>query len=273
MRFLLHPRVRTILKDGKRSEKVVKIGSFTPVSPNDSTHVKAWGQQCSHQCGCVVRFEAKIDPSTQLIVESTYIAKSIIATLNKGGLEPLYTTRSQRPMFKECSCKTIHQLAKQVTEFLPKQRLDRVQNMTEFTMTRSSIAFRHAVLAENKLPRTDTHCFDLLEEAFTAMIKGHMVKSRRNRESFRKSLSRSISQQKQYDDATGETFGSEHGDGSDGRRLSLSSPRTMSALRMFDINIETWELDQQQDAPPSTLRFFDSWVSYVDELYLREQSA
>lgn len=272
MRFLLNPVRRSGIaarKDGKIRQSDVARMPQAVSSSSDTAYVKSWGQQCSPNCGCVVRFETKVDPSSQTIVESTYHAKTVIAVSRNGTLEPALTTRTHKPMLKECKCKTVHALAKEITTFLPTQKLERIRNMTEFSSSRSSPAFRHAVLADNKLPRTDTHCFDVLEEAFTAMVKGAMPKQRKNDASFQKML-------------VAELVSNPSGDGSRlersnfSRRLSLSSPRTMSALTMFDINAEYWEQEQQQyehdtQSQPSIQRY--DWVSYVDELYQHQQSA
>ena len=290
MRFLLDPIIRSarsLNRDGKAKAGCVKVknniadgvsASATKImSANDNPHVKMWGQQCSPNCGCVVRFESKIDPSTQMITEVSYVAKSVIAAPKGGRLQPVLTTRRNRPMFKECGCKTIHRLAKEITEFLPNQRLDRVRNMTEFTSSRSSPAFRHAVLTENRLPKTDIQCFDLLEEAFTAMIKGHMPKPRRKSEHFYKSLSRVFAKHHAGENVEDFAERGHHEYGSDRTRLSLSSPRAMSTLSMFDINAEAWEYEQQSNRhyfsrPKKSSPSFD-WVTYVDEQYQKEESA
>jgi NifU-like protein involved in Fe-S cluster formation len=290
MRFLLHPigrSARSLNRDGKGKAGSVKVknniangvsASATKIMSADvNPHVKTWGQQCSPNCGCVVRFESKIDPSTQTITEASYVAKSVIAAPKGGRLEPLLTTRSNRPMFKECGCTTIHRLAQEITDFLPNQKFHRVRNMTEFTSARSSPAFRHAVLTENRLPKTDIQCFDLLEEAFTAMIKGHMPKPRRNSEHFYKSLSKAFAKHHAGEDAEDFAERGRHEYGSDRTRLSLSSPRAMSTLSMFDINAEAWEYEQQSNRqyanrPKKSSPSFD-WVTYVDEQYQKEESA
>lgn len=300
MRFLLHPPGLRLTASSLRqvSEKVEVMGSSktaidnrkpqqydvssTPADHDTGNHVRTWGQQCAPYCGCVVRFESKIDGARN-IVESSYQAKTVVATSNgHGRLEPMYTSRNGRPMFKECSCKTIHHLAKEVTRFLPGKSVDKIRNMTDFSTPRSSPAFRHSVLAANGLPRTDTHCFDLLEEAFTAMIKGHMVKPRTKSETFDKSLIRALFEElpannRSEHDGLG-TRQNSGTYGSDRSKLSLSSPRSMSALRMLDINAEAWEYEQhlnQINSPeparqPSPTH---DWVSYVDELHRLEESA
>jgi NifU-like protein involved in Fe-S cluster formation len=280
MRFLLNPvrrSARAARKDCKTHQNDDKTLLSRRVSLSDTVYVKSWGQQCSPNCGCVIRFESKVDPSTQTIVESSYHAKSVIAVPRNGRLEPVYTTRTHKPMLKECKCKTLHTLAKDITSFLPNKKIDRVRNMTEFSSTRSSPAFRHAVLAGNQLPRTDTHCFDVLEEAFTAMIKGAMPKQRNNKDSFQKML---IAELVMNPSADGSQFGTDNSPrqeiGIDRTRLSLSSPRTMSTLRMFDINADYWDPEHQQydddNHSQLSMKTFD-WISYVDELYQNEKSA
>jgi hypothetical protein len=290
MRFLLHPisrSARRLKRDGKAKAGSVKVknniadgvsASATKIMSADvNPHVKRWGQQCSPNCGCVVRFESKVDPSTRTITEASYVAKSVIAAPRGGRLEPVLTTRSNRPMFKECECKTIHCLAKEITDFLPNQKIDRVRHMTDFTSARSSPAFRHAVLTENRLPKTDIQCFDLLEEAFTAMIKGHMPKPRRNSESFYVSVCKAFAKHHAGEDVEDFAERGRREYGCNRTRLSLSSPRAMSTLSMFDINAEAWEYEQQSsrhyaDRPKKSSPSFD-WVTYVDEQYQKEESA
>eukprot|EP00980_Cylindrotheca_fusiformis_P005011 scaffold1062_cov130-Cylindrotheca_fusiformis.AAC.17 len=279
MRFLLNPSLpgsaRSIVKKNgdkrKRYEQTVVMSNN--VSTNDPTqHVKSWGQQCSPTCGCVIRFETQIDPTTQTITGSQYHAKSVVARASKDGkrLEPVLTTRNQKPMFRECNCSTLHTLAQEISSYLPDKKLDRVRNLSQFTFTRSSTAFRHAVLVEKELPRKDTHCFDVVEEAFTAMIKGKIVAQRRNKKDFQHTLISEMRKLYQSDGAAEI--------GSDTVRLSLSSPRSMSTLKMFDINSEFWEneYDQHlQDGKDTTdvARKRLDWISYVDEMYENEESA
>lgn len=270
MRFLLNPVKRTpraARKECKVNPNNTRKEISPSVSQNDASYLNSWGQQCSPNCGCVVRFETKVDPATQTIVDSSYHAKSIITVPRNGRLEPVLTTRTQKPMLKECKCKTVHTLAKEITSYLPDKNLDRIRNGTEFTFTRSSPAFRHAVLAGNKLPRTDTHCFDVLEEAFTAMVKGVMPKQRRNNKSFEKLLIGEFAL-----NAKDEDFDSSRKEfGMDRTRLSLSSPRTMSTLSMFDINADYWDHENALYDDDDGGNFHQSnhdydWVSYVDEL-------
>lgn len=280
MRFLLNPNLprsaRGIARKNadkrKRFEQKVDVVSQNVSSNDGAPHLRSWGQQCSPTCGCVVRFEATIDPSTQTIIDSHYHARSVVATPSKDGnrLEPVLTTRTQKPMFGDCNCSTVHTLAKEITSFLPNRKIDQVRNLSEFTFTRSSTAFRHAVLVENELSRNDTHCFDVVEEAFTAMIKGNMLKQRRNKRNFQHTLVTEM--RKVHESDRSEEIGL------DQIRLSLSSPRSMSTLRMFDINNEFWEneydqnLNDPDDSSDVAMKKFD-WISYVDEMYENEESA
>ena len=155
--------------------------------------------------------------------------------------------------------------------------------MTDFSTPRSSTAFRHAVLAENGLPRTDTHCFDLLEEAFTSMIKGHMVKPRTVSETYNKTLMRALSREVPGDDPLEHDLARtrHYNDGkygSDKAKLSLSSPRSISALRMLDINAEAWEYEQHLNQTSASDHIHQTpltndWLSFVDEQYRQDESA
>jgi NifU-like protein involved in Fe-S cluster formation len=255
---------------------------------------RSWGQQYSPDCGCVVRFETMVDPRTQRIFEAKYHSKALITTIDKdngGRLAPVYTTRTRQPMFQKCKCDTVHALSKLVTSYLPNKRMDQIRGMNEFTFTRSSLAFRHAVLAENNLPRHHTHCFDVVEDAFTGVVN-NTIPARRIvdanyqimlRAEYREEpvVVRSINRGRVEDGSTNkqekEYFHPRSpvaSLGADRNRLSMSSPRTMTTLRMFDINAEYWDEEEhaRESAKQSSQYRFD-WVSYVDEQYESKKSA
>ena len=285
MRFLLNPVLKTSKTmvrrhaDGKAvSKHVIDVSKVSSDSNQAPSYTKFWGQQCSHNCGCVVRFEATVNPSTQEIVNATYHAKSIVATKTADGrLEPVRTNRTNKPMMKECKCKTIHTLAKEITTFVSNKNLDSVRNMSEFASTRSSPAFRHAVLVGNQLPRTDIHCFDVLEEAFTAMIKGFLPSQRRTMRSYDKVLAHEFSWKAQAEEQENDVSSLQRRHtGMDQTHLSMSVPRSVSTLSMFDINAEYWEQEEhqkmEQEAKQRKTRSLD-WLSFVDEQYRNEKSA
>merc|ERR1719253_1130862 len=129
--------------------------------------------------------------------------------LNGGTLQPILTnhSKSPRPMLQKCACNTLHKLASSISKNISHCSLEEVRNMTEFKGIRSSEAFRHAALHNNNLSTTDTHCFDVVEEAFTAMIRGNMLSVRRKEniefisEYFKKSKILEYNQQKsEWDD-------------------------------------------------------------------------
>lgn len=289
MRFLLTPTRRSVTRIARtKGEKRPRSESLLPdhanaVSINNKDDkvlkMNSWGQQCSPSCGCVLRFESNVDPSTNTVVGSSYSAKAVVATKSKDGyLKPVLTTRNSKPMFKECECKTLHTLAKEVVTFLPKKRLDQLKNMTEFSFTRSSPAFRHTVLVENNLPREDTHCFDIVEEAFTAMLKGNMPKQRRNTKSFHQLLVNEFVLN-QPENNNEQSFDKKDL-GIDRTRLSLSfsSSRSLSSLRMLDVNDDFWDNDAQHHydgdyEDTAQQKETLDWVSYVDEKYQSEESA
>lgn len=187
MRFLLLSHSGGVFKSSitkqKEPNKLIK-----KITPSSSQDLKAWGQQCSPQCGCVIRFETTIDHSSQKILSSSVHTISILKDSNN---KPVMTSRN-RPMFQNCNCNTLNQLGKQVAEYLPNKKLQDIRNMTEFEGVRSSMAFRHAVLRtldlsekkkqikETSLKKIDSsavpreNCYDVMEEAFLAMVRGHM---------------------------------------------------------------------------------------------------
>jgi hypothetical protein len=263
MRFLLNP-VRTTAKSitkgstcraGIQASTKENSGKFS--SSNTSSNInKTWGQQCSPACGCVVRFEATVDPNSKTIIDSTYYAKSVISIKKEGKLEPLYTNRTRQPMFKECDCKTLHDLAQKVSAYLPAKKIDRIRNLTEFSKNRSSPAFRHAVLADHGHSRNDTHCFDVLEEAFTAMVRGDMPKRRENNASFRKQL---------ITDIVGNPPSDSPQQGP--KPVAMSSASALSALELIGVGREPGEDDKSQlwtSSEDPVAQGFD-WITYVDE--------
>lgn len=282
MRFLLHPVVRTtkaLRMEARSTRKALTATRQThpinSVSPkmssseiDSSSYSKAWGQQCSPECGCVVRFEVTVDTSSELIVNATYHAKSIISVEKDGQLQPLLTTRTNKPMMKDCKCKTIHTLAKEVTTFVSWKKMDNVRNLSEFSYTRASPAFRHAVLVGQGLPRTDTHCFDVVEEAYTAMIKGFMPGGRRTKRSFDKILAQDYAWDSPVVDEDEHVVPlSRRENTSKQTPFSISSHRSVSTLRMFDIGEEYYENEDHHDhglAEQKSNRSVD-WLSFVDE--------
>ena len=284
MRFLLHPVFKSSKTMARRnaaghrvSGPVIQVSNVSSPDSKDKSYTKFWGQQCSLNCGCVVRFEAMVDPSTKEIVNATYHAKSIVATQTKDGrLEPARTSRTNKPMMKECKCKTIHTLAKEITTFVSNKNLDSVRNMSEFSSTRSSPAFRHAVLVGNQLPRTDIHCFDVLEEAFTAMIKGFLPSKRRTMRSYDKVLAHEFFWNAHAGEEIAAVSLQGNSTGMDQTPLSMSVPRSVSTLSMFDINAEYWEQEEhqkiEQEEKKRKTRSLD-WLAFVDEQYRNEKSA
>ena len=217
--------------------------SITGGGANDDDRkslTRAWGQQCSPTCGCVVRFEASIDPETQAIVSASYHAKSLVtvATASSAaaagkrqqqhhgafeGRHPRYhhhqggaagdaaglvdappqlkavLTAKGRPMFTKCKCESLHRLSAAVVEHVVSAPVTaglaasagasatasssttrtKLAGSLEFDSTRSSLSFCQTALRSQGLPATDTHCFDVVEEAFTALIKRRLPRPRK----------------------------------------------------------------------------------------------
>ncbi|KAL3797873.1 hypothetical protein HJC23_006911 [Cyclotella cryptica] len=166
MRFLLN----------SARPKQTKLASATSVSitnarPHPQTvAAKAWGQQCSPNCGCIVRFEVQLSPlsnlaSSPMVVHASYHAKRIMTTRpsvfekSKGvaPLKPLLTSHASQPpspILTSCTCPALHQLAQQVVDHMPGKSLQTLKNETDLGVvgTRSSAAFRHTILKENVMP-------------------------------------------------------------------------------------------------------------------------
>lgn len=165
MRFLLH---------ASKKAKSHGIQSSTPkievaLNPPKEITRKAWGQQCSPNCGCVVRFESIID-SDEMIISASYQAKTVLTSLKDGRLEPHYTSNN-KPLLRKCRCETLHHLANSVTEYLQGRRVDQIRNMLG---GRSSPAVVHTCLKAQQLNTRHTHCFQVVEHAVVGMVCGYL---------------------------------------------------------------------------------------------------
>lgn len=189
MRFLLNaPRSRSTTSIHQNAKNKIKLASSSESNPNPNrtntnaktrAEVRAWGQQCSPNCGCTIRFEAILDSTNNhRIVSASYDAKTILTQvqnveLSNGQmtsfLKPVRTmsnrrtmasrssTLNSRPMVKECKCPTLHGLAKTITEALPNYSLSQAQNQMEYVGIRSSPAFRYSALKHLNLILHDQH--------------------------------------------------------------------------------------------------------------------
>jgi hypothetical protein len=201
MRFLLRPA---------RSARV-RANPSTP-KPHETAANRAWGQQCSPNCGCILRFDVSLSPlsafsSSQTVIDASYNAKRVMTAPSsaKGLLRPLlteHTSLTPQPILTSCTCPTLHALAKQVVNHLPEKTLQTLRNEvnTGIVGDRSSLPFRHTVLKENVLPQLQTqerkwsisqqkkdksdkfndtakhfHCYDLVEEALLSLLHERQI--------------------------------------------------------------------------------------------------
>uniref|UniRef100_A0A7S2ED91 Uncharacterized protein n=1 Tax=Trieres chinensis TaxID=1514140 RepID=A0A7S2ED91_TRICV len=165
--------------------------SALPVPPSSAPpsvagSERAWGQRCSPACGCVVRFDASIDAPTGTITRASHVSRAVLAIPGPdGSLMPRMTshpTRS-RPMLTECKCDAANDIASRIVRYMPGKKFDSVRNATEYEGHRSSVAFREAVMKELGLDgRSEGGCYDLVEEAFLAMVRGYVPAPRRTGE-------------------------------------------------------------------------------------------
>ena len=202
MRFLLHSLKASVARNREAHKSII------PKTNCESDISRTFGQQCSPNCGCIVRFEANIDHnSNNRIISMTYDAKAVVSIVSKSSkhgtmtLSPIFTeSHSKKPLLSDCKCKTVHSLAKNVVETLQQMTLSQAQNQLEFLGVRSSPAFRYTVLRKHDLLpgnalQTHTvehnknshdsivnvehgHCFDLIEDALTACLNGYLPKPR-----------------------------------------------------------------------------------------------
>ena len=184
MRFLLKatPASKAVASVARTGSKALPKNNARNSTEHESSNItgKAFGQQCSPDCGCVLRFELQLSnnhsspalSTTETIVAANYHAKRVMVTRSATNdddskslspsqpsttLRPLLTSEhssNASPILTSCTCNTLHELAQQVVDHLPGRTLQQLRNDTDFGVvgTRSSMAFRHTVLRENVLP-------------------------------------------------------------------------------------------------------------------------
>jgi hypothetical protein len=286
MRFLLHRTTRKALQKVKTATKAGGDTSSKAAGLVDAHQVRRdtppvsqerhvqWGQQCSPTCGCVLRFQATVNSASQTYDEVGYAAKQVVTHPQGGGGATMLTARG-RPMMKDCQCSSLHHLATEVTTNLQGKSVSSAKNMIEFHATRSSTAFRQTALDVQGLPSSDTGCFDVVEEALTAMVKGHMPP-------FRQAVSVSSSDTASVTSLKGRGHHHHHwrreedeaDNDLDFRKFwkdyeMQSLPGTMSTLAMLDMSMNLIATKDAKDetelsALPSLPQ---DWESYVDRLY------
>jgi hypothetical protein len=261
MRFLLHATKKKSTASKQLTARRIKNQSIL-----DQSTSRSWGQQCSPQCGCVLRFECSTD-GAGTITAATYHAKQLVTN---GRLQPI----SEKPLFVQSPCTTLHTLAQQVVDHacMQNRHMSNLQQATEFTSVRSSLAVQHAVLATHQLTPTSTGCFDLVEDAFVAMTKGFLPKPRRSTMTFAQAVAHAYRPMTKHDEVEEEVttrygralrrFGRD-------TSLPITTPRSMSALTMFDLNFSEMEQDEGKDVPAKKM----DWETYVDALRHEDQMA
>jgi len=286
MRFLLHRCVPTGLSKSTTGRTVDGAGKAAIVVNNglDTSDVTStshgdrqvqWGQQCSPSCGCVVRFQAVVNPGTKKYEDINYVARQVVTHSPSGQGASLLTAKG-RPMLKECTCGSLHQLAAQATSHIQGKTTSQVKNMLEFHSTRSSLAFRKTVLTAQGLPPSDTRCFDVMEEALTAMVKGYMPSSRRQ-EMY--AVSNSIEEPRvEHLKGLGyHHWKREHDEnGLDFTKFwkDYDSPKIsgpMSTLAMLDISMSLMVGKNARPEVEENAALPHDWQSYVDKLYEEDE--
>jgi len=304
MRFLLKitPTTSEVASSISQSLRSVVGGAqATKLGDVRRKETALWGQQCSPNCGCALRFETEIDIVNQnRITSASYHAKTIITTSkSRNGsttLQPLLTQNSGRPIIKECSCNTLHVLAKSITEKLPRLTLSQAQNQLEFSGVRSSRAFRHSVLKDYKLlskkgQNTTTEastierrkheragqCFDLVEEALVACLKQHMLRPRQdNTVKVRQNRSRSTTKDVnplRFVQAAKKRSAILYG-ASEKQRNEKLSLNDHTSIPPFHLLNETNPMSDESEMrithesmrDDSNSKHIIDWVSYVDEM-------
>jgi hypothetical protein len=181
---------------------------------------KRWGQQCGVSCGCVLRLEIELDDKERVVTALATTKRILVQANNsrKEGqqephtqLHPLLTLHRQRPQCTSPSpCRALQTLVSAVVQYMPGRYLWQLQNYHEYSShMRSSGAFCRTVLdhmlssaaapcapslsqrpSNNNSPPPSnlssttmslyTPCFDLVEDALTALLKGYIAAARRH---------------------------------------------------------------------------------------------
>lgn len=345
MRFLLHPTTKTTTTTTNAAAKaaatatalfqnpadtvVISTSSSTTTTktltnrptrrPGDGgggvVVVKAWGQQCSPHCGCVLRLDATWNHDSGIIQSAQYTAKQVMCTSsvvlsdnhqNRGcGLQrrqsdrrPLLTTLRAKPMLQPCHCPSLHHLASAWVQYLVGKSCFKLSSvLLEFQSHRASEATRHTVLRAQQLNVADIQCFDLVEEAVTGLLKGHVPKPRQQQQQFQQqpfqswqglprtttsSTTSSNLNQSRVGPKTARTdgfvvHGEEEDDYDHGVQHWMGPPFESryhpstthhATLRFFDEQVQAAQQRQQQQQQQQQRRrkrMPTDWVSYVDE--------
>lgn len=320
MRHLLYPRFPTVVRRNNTGRKTAPSSrwpvdaipsSSSSTTPSSPTHLESlssiiqYGQQCSPNCGCVVRFELRTasTPRTTVVTHASYTAKQIILTKDQAKadsksnhdnytISPVRTTRNQKLQSRSCNCSTLHKLSHELVQYVNQRErpLHRYQNELEFYSVRSSIGFQQTVLQKHRLPRHHSHCFDLLEEAWTAAVKGFLPQQRKTRQSFPKIPSPLPPTDQPFYlpdliDPVHAPFQNESY-----RILTPSSwsspvwnqasipPTTTSRNNILDFSsaLKMWDIQLLQDEPEPRVEeevkaVPADWVSFVDEIIIHDQ--
>ena len=182
-----------------RNGNVSSVAAKGPVTSGCTASAvkKKWGQQCGVSCGCVVRFEIQLDDHDR-VVSAEYTAKRILMnSLTANQSQPLFSNRTGRLLYQPSNCKALHQLSSCAVNYFVNRPLWQLMNYHEFQHSRSSESFRRYVLAvqnlspsdsskqdnqsklmhpkkKTKQPENYNHCFDLVEDAITGLLKGYV---------------------------------------------------------------------------------------------------
>ena len=147
--------------------------------------------------------------------------------------------------------------------------MDKMRSDLEFQSLRSSRAFQRSVLRSQGLPIQDSHCFDVVEEAWTAMVKGHIPNARASEPPVV-----SDGEEEDYDYPTTEdpifAFNADNEDQHYDYQVQSDWKGTISStLQMFDLSQQKIEEEEERLAEANRQKLLD-WQTYVDQLYYEE---
>lgn len=301
MRFLLHAAAAAATPKRAAATAVADAATTTSATTTTNTttrttKLKLWGQQCGVSCGCVLRIELGVNDDNR-VVTAEYTAKRILTTSTTTAAtdnrRPVLTSKG-RLQYTPSPCVALHQLSANNVRFFLQgggRQLWQLQNYHDFSQARSSAAFRRAVLQAQRLGPQHSHCFDLVEDVVTALLKGYIPAARNEAKEYCHFLSReelsdnddeeeelsaeSISWQEQTKFAPSwwpwnkEKVAAEIMNESSSHRVFPSSPLLTSttdhwtALDWMDwAEHERQQLDHRHQLLQS--RLLTDWLSYVD---------
>ena len=140
-------------------------------------------------------------PTTSTLKENKHSTDTKQHEQQQHHMRPVFTNRTKRLQYVSCQCSTLHTLCLQSIQYFINRPIYQLLNVHEFPSARSSSAFRDTILSSIRIHQPDQemnlshsqqhpqsssrsirrhnnlrhyHCFDLVEDAITALLKGYI---------------------------------------------------------------------------------------------------